>query len=115
MVGRVDAFLSLISRSLPILFEFFESIRRSLCTAKELAALLEVYSGIRASNFSGDVLAARPNDLAVLSCGNLGWSDLGETSRVLSVLGQNGISAELGSCLCRGMQCAGLMVRCRGD
>ena len=56
--------------------------------------MVEAYSAIRASNFSDDVLAVNPNDLAVLPCRNLGWSDLGETSRVLSVLEQNGISAE---------------------
>ena len=94
MVGRVDAFLGLIRRALPSLFACFESIRRSLFSAKEWAAMLEVYSGIRTSNFSDDVLAVNPNDLAVLPCRNLGWSDLGETGRVLSVLEQNGISAE---------------------
>ena len=94
MVGRVDAFVSLIRRALPSLFEPFESIRSLLLTAKEPAALLELYSGIRASSFSSDVLAACPSDLAVLSCGNLGWSDLGETSRVLSVLRRKGVSAE---------------------
>ena len=94
MVGRVDTYLSLIRRALPSLVESFESIRPSLFTAIEPAALLHLYSRIRASNFSDDVLAARPNDLAVLSGGNLGWSDLGATSRVLSVLGRNGISAE---------------------
>ena len=53
--------------------------------------MVEVYSAIRASNFSDDVLAVNPNDLTVLPCRNLGWSDLGETSRVLSALGQNSI------------------------
>lgn len=95
MVGRVDAFVSIIRCALPSLFEPFESIRSSLLTAKEPAALLELYSGIRASSFSSDVLVARPSDLAVLSCGNLGWSDLGETHRVLSVLGRKGVRAEL--------------------
>lgn len=56
--------------------------------------MLEVYSSIRASNFSDDVLAVTPDELAVLPCRNLGWSDLGEMSRVLSVLGQNGIHAD---------------------
>ena len=94
MVGRVDAFVSLIRRALPSLFEPFESIRPSLLTAEEPAALLQLYSAIHASSFSGDVLAAHPNELAVLSCGNLGWSDLGEPSRVLSVLGRKGVTAD---------------------
>jgi mannose-1-phosphate guanylyltransferase len=94
MVGRADGFLKLIRRTLAGLFEPFESIRPSLFTAEEPAALLELYSAIRASSFSGHVLAAHPNELAVLSCGNLGWSDLGEPSRVLSVLGRKGVTAD---------------------
>lgn len=94
MVGRVDAFLGLIRRSMPSLFACFESIRRSLFSAKEWMTMLEVYSSIRASNFSDDVLAVTPDELAVLPCRNLGWSDLGEMSRVLLVLGQNGIRAD---------------------
>ena len=94
MVGRVDGFLSLIRRTLPSLFGPFESIRPSLFTAKEPVELLDLYSIIRPSSFSSDVLAARPSSLAVLSCENLGWSDLGEISRVLSVLGRKSDSAD---------------------
>ncbi len=94
MVGRVDAYLGLIRRALPALLESFESIRPSLFTEQERGALVRLYSGIHASNFSDEVLAKSPNDLAVLSGANLGWTDLGETSRVLSVLGENGIRAE---------------------
>ena len=94
MVGHVDAFLDLVRNALPSLVESFESIRSPLSTAMEPAALLRLYSDMRASSFSDDVLAARPSELAVLSGGNLGWSDLGETSRVLSVLGRNGTRAK---------------------
>jgi mannose-1-phosphate guanylyltransferase len=94
MVGRVDAYLGLIRRALPGLLESFESIRSSLFTEQEPGALAHLYSGIHASNFSAEVLAKSPNDLAVLSGANLGWTDLGETSRVLSVLEENAISTE---------------------
>lgn len=94
MVGRADGFLNLIRRTLPGLFEPFEWIRPSLFTAEEPAAILELYSAIRASSFSGDVLAAHPSDLAVLCCENLGWSDLGEISRVLSVFERKGVSPD---------------------
>jgi len=94
MVGRIDAYVGLIRRALPRLLESFESIRPSLFTELEPGALVHLYSGIHASNFSDDVLAKSPNDLAVISGANLGWSDLGEISRVLSVLGQNGTRAE---------------------
>jgi mannose-1-phosphate guanylyltransferase len=90
MVGYVHAFLHLIRHSLPGLVEAFESIRSYLFTAYERAALCELYSGIRATSFSQDVLAAQPNDLAVLRANGLGWSDLGEPSRVRSLLERQG-------------------------
>ena len=84
MVGRVDAFLSLIRRSLPNLLQAFEA----LPSAAEEAALLDTYASMTSTNFSEAVLSANPSGLAVLCGGNLGWSDLGETRRVLSVLGR---------------------------
>ena len=89
----------LVRRTLPDLVELFDSIRPSLLTQMEPAALLRIYSDMSPSNFSVDVLAARPNDLAVLSGGNLGWSDLGETSRVLSILERSGSSKWALACL----------------
>jgi len=94
MVGQVDSFLGLIRRTLPNLFALFESIRPSLFTSEEPASLLKLFSGIRVSSFSGDVLVPYPEHLAVLPCGNLGWSDLGEASRVLSVRANKGLRAE---------------------
>ncbi len=86
MVGYVHAFLNLIRRAIPGLVELFESIRSSLFTAAEGTALCELYSGIGATSFSQDVLSAQPNELAVLRAAGLGWSDLGEPSRVRSAL-----------------------------
>jgi len=91
MVGRIDSFLGMIQRALPNLVSAFESIQKTFFTGAEREALLDLYSGIRASNFSEEVLSARPCELAVLSAGNLGWSDLGDSTRVLSVLRRNGI------------------------
>ncbi len=86
MVGYVHAFLNLIRHALPSLVEAFESIRSSFFTAYERAALCELYSGIGDTSFSQDVLSAQPNSLAVLRATGLGWSDLGEPSRVSSLL-----------------------------
>jgi mannose-1-phosphate guanylyltransferase/RNA polymerase-binding transcription factor DksA len=96
MVGEVDSFLNLIRRALPNLIESFEWIRPTLRTPREEAALLDLYAGIPASDFSGEVLSAHPDELAVLCGKNLGWSDLGETGRVLSVLGREGIKTGWG-------------------
>jgi mannose-1-phosphate guanylyltransferase len=86
MVGKIAAFLALIHRALPQLMGAFESIRPTLFTVRETAAVREVYSGIRPTSFSDEVLSIYSDDLAVVCSRNIGWSDLGETSRVLSVL-----------------------------
>jgi mannose-1-phosphate guanylyltransferase len=93
MVGSVSAFLNLIRRTLSDLLESFESIRSSLLTVFERTAARDLYFGLRATSFSQDVLAARPTDLAVLRASGLGWSDLGEPSRVLSVRERQGVQA----------------------
>jgi hypothetical protein len=68
------------------LVEVFESIRSSFATKYEKAALFELYSGIPASSFSHDVLSVQASELAVLRASGLGWSDLGEPSRVRTIL-----------------------------
>jgi mannose-1-phosphate guanylyltransferase len=86
MVGHVQAFLDLIRHTLPVLFERFESVRTVLFSADEKNAIEGLYSVLRPSNFSHDVLSARTDNLAVLCGAGLGWSDLGEPNRVLSFL-----------------------------
>ena len=58
--------------------------------------LSDLYLGIRASSFSQDVLSVQPNGLAVLRATGLGWSDLGEPGRVLSVLERKGVQTDWG-------------------
>ena len=95
MVGRVRAFLNLIRQALPRLIEAFESIRTWLFTAYESTALNELYSSISATSFSQEVLSVRQNDLAVLRATGLGWCDLGEPSRVRSVLKRKGVGTNV--------------------
>ena len=94
MVGSVRAFLNLIRRTLSGLLESFESIRSSFLTVVEETAARDLYCGLRATNFSQDVLAATSTHLAVLRARGLGWSDLGEPSRVLSVRERQSVRAE---------------------
>jgi mannose-1-phosphate guanylyltransferase len=94
MVGRCQAFLNLIKRALPNLVNAFESLRPSSDTVSETEALCELYAGMDASNFSHEVLATQPNDLAVLCGTGLGWSDLGEPERVRAVLEGKRVQAE---------------------
>lgn len=96
MIARVDSFLSLIRRALPALVCSFETVQPAFFTGAEREALLDFYSGIPESNFSEEVLSTQSSELAVLPAGNLGWSDLGDTARVLSVLKRKGVQPEWG-------------------
>jgi len=86
MVGRVGSFLNLIRRTQPELYEAFTAIDAYFSTPAERRALSGLYAGIPTSGFSDVVLSACADSLAVLRCSGLGWSDLGEPVRVLSVL-----------------------------
>jgi len=94
MVGRADAFLRMARRTLPELCDFFAAIIPSFGTQTEAGHLRELYSWIPSTNFSQEVLAMRPDDLAVMKVDEVGWSDLGEPSRVLTTLARLGVQAE---------------------
>jgi len=87
MVGRVDALLKMTRAALPRLYAAFAGFKTE--------TLAEVYSRIDDSNFSHQVLAARPQDLMVMRVGDVGWSDLGEPNRVLSTIARLGVESEL--------------------
>ncbi len=90
MVGRVDAILNITQAAMCDLYADYAA-----ADLEVYKAVNELYSRIDESNFSKDVLARRPNDLAVMRVGDVGWSDLGEPSRVLKALAQAGVRSEL--------------------
>lgn len=94
MVGCVNAFLNIIRQALPGLFEAFQGIRPALFTTAESPAIAELYSRTSSMGFCRDVLSRRPQDLAVLCGRGMGWSDLGEPSRVSSILERKGVKSE---------------------
>ena len=95
MVGRVDALLRMTGTALPEMVSQFASIMPTFETPAERKALYALYSEIPESNFSHEVLAARPEDLTVMRVGDVGWSDLGEPARVLATLAQMGVRTEM--------------------
>src|SRR5262245_35090826 len=95
MVGRVDALLKMTRSALPQMFSQFSLMSSTFDTGDERRALRTLYSNIDESNFSHEVLAKRPEDLAVLRVGDVGWSDLGEPARVLATLARLGVQTEL--------------------
>jgi len=96
MVGSVNAFLNPIRHTLPGLLDAFESVGTPFSTESAETGLSDRYSSIRPTSFSQHVMSARPRDLAVLCARGLGWSDLGEPGRVLTVLERKGVETEWG-------------------
>lgn len=86
MVGRVQAFLKMIRRATPELYRAFTVVQSVLDMREEKRKVELLYSDLSSTNFSHQVLAARPEDLAVLPVSGVKWSDWGETTRVLSDL-----------------------------
>ena len=95
MVGRADALLRMTRRALPEMYSQFATIMSTFETTTERKALHELYLKIRESNFSHEVLAARPEDLTVMRVGDVGWSDLGEPARVLATMARLGVQTQL--------------------
>jgi mannose-1-phosphate guanylyltransferase len=93
MVGAVGAFIEMIRHTLPNLLKCFESMWATTTPGMEDEALRDLYLKVPATNFSDEVLSARPSDLVVIRASGLGWSDLGEPGRVLSMLRQKSEAA----------------------
>ncbi|MGH7409305.1 MAG: sugar phosphate nucleotidyltransferase [Candidatus Methylomirabilales bacterium] len=100
MVGAVSAFLTLIRSTAPGLYEAFLRVRPSLGTPGEPEAVRALYAALPSMNFSDYILTGSPPNLAVLPVYEVGWSDWGESERVLAALARMGIRpawAEVGA------------------
>lgn len=97
IVARVPALLTLIENTIPDLYQAFDGARSTLNTLGEVEAIRKLYSQIPSSNFSQEVLAAHPANLAVLPVRGVSWSDLGEPNRVMVSLARIGVQPEWAS------------------
>ncbi len=91
IMARLSTFLSLFLIALPELYNAFRSIESELGNAAEESRVQRLYNQIPPSNFSSEVLAKCPFNLAVLQVTGVLWSDLGESRRVIRVLAGQGI------------------------
>ena len=82
LVGRLPTLLASILSALPGLYHAFAALQPALGTPEEAAAVGRLYASLDPADFSRQVLAARPADLAVLAIRGVTWSDLGEPARV---------------------------------
>lgn len=86
MVGRVGSFLNLVGRTASHLFRSFQAIAPAFFTKREEASVLNLYMSIPSVSFSADVLSVCPGSLAVLCSRTLGWVDVGDVGRALSLM-----------------------------
>jgi mannose-1-phosphate guanylyltransferase len=89
LVGRASAFLAMIQASAPDAFKAFAPLM-TIDDGSEEGAANTIYSVVPAADFSTIVLSATPDRLGVLCLGDVGWSDLGDPNRVLSVVCEAG-------------------------
>ena len=94
MVAQVEALLALIADTVPDIYDAFAAARPGLGTPGEAEAIESLYSRLPSSNFSDEVLARRPESLAVLPVRGVAWSDLGEPHRVLASIARVGLRPE---------------------
>jgi hypothetical protein len=93
MVGCARAFLNMIEAGAPEIFAAFRALseRRTDFSSAEGSLAAEIYAAIEPADLSKDVLAVAPQrlgpqSLGVYCLGNVGWSDLGDPDRLLSVV-----------------------------
>ncbi len=91
MVASAAALLTIVEATLPELYRSFAYLSSLLQTQREAKAIAELYSRLSESNFSHQVLAQVPHQLAVLKVSGVRWNDLGEPKRVLASLSMAGI------------------------
>jgi mannose-1-phosphate guanylyltransferase len=92
MVGRAQAFLDLIRSGAPDVYEDFEPL---LDLPEDTALpLAGIYEKLDAVDFSKLVLSSASDRLGVLCLGDVGWSDLGDPRRVMTMLTETGVTHE---------------------
>lgn len=94
IVARVSTLMGLIIVALPELYHAFRRISASLMTSSEGRSINRLYGALPHADFSHDVLARNPVNLAVLPVRGVEWSDLGEPARVRGLLARLGIRAQ---------------------
>ena len=90
MIGRAGAFLEMIRHVAPVLFNTFEAALAGGDAESEERRMRLVYDDLAPSDFSREVLEQNTDRLLVTSCGEAGWSDLGEPRRFIAALIEDG-------------------------
>ena len=94
MIGRAQAFLDLIRPSVPDIYQAFEPLLKLPESMSGRDSFNSIYQCFTAADFSKLVLSRSPGSLGVWCLGDVGWSDLGDPRRVMTVLAETGIKHE---------------------
>lgn len=92
MIGRAQAFLDLIRTGASDIYQAFERMLVVLGSVSTNDGLNAIYQGLVTADFSKLVLSGAPDRLGVWCLGDVGWSDLGDPRRVMTVLDETGIT-----------------------
>lgn len=91
MVASAQALLDCIETAAPKLYRAFSCMPPLFGTAAEPRAVESLYHRLDEVNFSHQVLAQRPAQLAVIPMTGIRWNDLGDPKRVLASLVMAGV------------------------
>ena len=91
MVGSVRALLDSVESAIPELYRSFSGLVPLFATPAESQAIDHLYERLHEVNFSHQVLAQRPDRLAVIKVSGVRWNDLGEPKRVFASLDMAGV------------------------
>ncbi len=91
-VARPSTLLGLTMSALPGLCSSFSRVRPALNTVFEESVVRSLYEVLPGADFSDQVLALRPNLLAVLRVAGLRWASMGEPERMIAMLPEHGAS-----------------------
>ena len=91
MVATAKALLEVIESAIPDLYRSFDAAAQHFGTPAQAKAIEELYARLSEVDFSHQVLALKPERLAVLKVTGVRWNDLGEPKRVLASLDMAGV------------------------
>jgi mannose-1-phosphate guanylyltransferase len=94
MIGRAQAFLDMIQTSAPEILQDFARLVECDPRDWDSADLEAIYEELATTDFSSSVLSSNPEKLGVWCLGDVGWSDLGDPRRVVSMLSETGVTNE---------------------
>jgi hypothetical protein len=92
-VSQMKALGRLFAATLPALVSAFVRVCNTLGTPSEGAAVERLYRELPVADLSRDVLASRPESLAVLRVAGVGWDDVGLPARAMARLSAPAVAA----------------------